>query len=55
MINKEHLALSGLKRIVRFKSVLNKGLPDYLKNNPYLSDVMERPEFKMSTEPINPY
>ncbi len=56
MVNKEHLALAGLKRIVRFKSALNKGLPDYLQNNLNFSgNVMERPEFKVSTEPLNPY
>jgi hypothetical protein len=44
MVNKEHLTLAGLKRIVRFKSALNKGLPDYLQNNlNFTEDVMERP------------
>lgn len=31
MASKEHLTLQGLKEIVRFKSALNKGLPEYLK------------------------
>lgn len=51
--NKEHLTFSGLKKIVRFKSALNKGLPEYLINS--FPDVMERPTFKVSTEPLNPY
>nr|YP_009072395.1 LAGLIDADG endonuclease [Sclerotinia borealis]AHX83035.1 LAGLIDADG endonuclease [Sclerotinia borealis] len=55
MANKEHLVLSGLKRLVRFKSALNKGLPEYLSNNPCFSDIMERPVFKVSAEPLNPY
>lgn len=55
MVNKEHLTLSGLKKIVRFKSGLNKGLPEYLKNHKDFSDVMVRPVFQVSTEPLNPY
>lgn len=55
MVNKEHLTLPGLKKIVRFKSALNKGLPVHLKNNPYLYNVMERPVFQVSSEPLNPY
>lgn len=55
MANKEHLTPSGLKKIVKFKSALNKGLPEYLANDPHFSDVMERPVFQVSPEPLNPY
>lgn len=55
MMNKEHLTHNGLKKIVRFKSALNKGLPEYLKNNKNFSDIMVRPDFKASIEPLNPY
>lgn len=55
MKKKEHLKMGGLKRIVRFKSALSKGLPGFLKNNKNFLDVMERPAFPVGTEPLNPY
>ena len=51
--SKEHLTLKGIEKISKFKSALNKGLPEHLKK--IFPGTMERPKFVVSTEPLSPY
>lgn len=52
---KEHLTSEGLAKIISIKSALNKGLSDELKL--IFKDIkpLERPEYKISDNLLNPY
>lgn len=52
MKNKGHLTREGLNKILKLKSALNKGLPEFLKKN--FKDEMVRPEFIVDSTPLDP-
>ncbi len=53
--NKEHLTDEGLNRIISLKSILNRGLTEKLKLDfPNIKN-LDRPEFKVSDLPLDPY
>jgi hypothetical protein len=55
IVNKEHLTLKGLNKIVGLKSALNIGLPEILIANFPDIDLIKRPQFQVNEGPLNPY
>jgi hypothetical protein len=55
MINKDHLTQAGFEKIISIKGVINKGLPDKLKNAFPSVEVLTRPKFIVSKDKLNPY
>ena len=55
MNNKEHITDEGLNRIISLKSILNKGLTEKIKLDFPNINNLERPAFKVSDLPLDPY
>jgi hypothetical protein len=55
MNNKEHLTDEGLNRIISLKSILNRGLTEKIKLDFPNINYLERPVFKVSDLPLDPY
>jgi len=55
VVNKEHLTIKGLNKIVELKSILNKGLSEILRVNFPGINLIERPIFQVNKGPLNPY
>lgn len=52
---KEHLTDVGLKKILSIKGAINWGLPNWLQESFPNIIVMNRPDFTISDEPLNPH